>query len=441
MAEAQGPRAGAKHCPTRKDCIMAKIFGTPGNDTLGGTDQRDDIKGFGGNDTLEGFWGADRFEGGDGNDTVTYAHSPGGVIVDITWRGSYNHAEGDTYVSIENIVGSSHGDVLRGDNLINRLSGTAGFDELSGRGGRDVLDGGADDDTLEGGAGADVLIGGTGTDTANYLDSPGGVYVSLIDNVGLFSDAEGDTFSGVENVWGARYFPNTLIGDNAANFLQGRNGADDLRGNGGADVLDGGIGTDTMNGGAGDDQYFVADVSDVVIESGGQGTDTVYTSTSYALTPGADIEVLAALYLTYQAPLNLTGNASGNDIRGSYGPNAINGGNGNDQLTGYAGQDAFLFNTPLSEAVNIDRITDFNVADDTIQLDDAIFSSNLGLGTISSGEFVIGTAAQDANDRIIYNSATGAVLYDSDGNGSTAAIRFAMLNSGLALTYQDFYVV
>jgi Ca2+-binding RTX toxin-like protein len=86
-------------------------------------------------------------------------------------------------------------------------------------------------------------------------------------------------------------------------------------------------------------------------------------------------------------------------------------------------------------------ITDFNVADDTILLDQDIFSSSLGLGNISAGEFVIGTAAQDANDRIIYDSDTGALYYDSDGNGGTAAIQFATLNTGLGLTYLDFFVV
>ena len=64
---------------------------------------------------------------------------------------------------------------------------------------------------------------------------------------------------------------------------------------------------------------------------------------------------------------------------------------------------------------------DFSVADDTILLDQDIFSSSLGLGNISAGEFVIGTAAQDANDRIIYNSSTGALFYDNDGVGGNAA--------------------
>jgi Ca2+-binding RTX toxin-like protein len=138
--------------------------------------------------------------------------------------------------------------------------------------------------------------------------------------------------------------------------------------------------------------------------------------------------------------IDLTGNANGNIVRGNNGTNVIAGGNGNDMLTGLGGADSFLFDTPLDAAVNIDVITDFDVADDTILLDDAIFSS-LGLGTISSDEFVIGAVALDANDLIIYNDATGALYYDSDGVGGTAAIQFAELMPGLALTSLDFLVV
>jgi Ca2+-binding RTX toxin-like protein len=196
-----------------------------------------------------------------------------------------------------------------------------------------------------------------------------------------------------------------------------------------------------MIGGFGNDTYTVDHWWDVASESGGQGVDVVRTSTSYALTAGSDIEVLETTNQNGTAALVLLGNANGNVIRGNNGDNVIAGGDGNDELTGFGGQDAFLFSTALNEAFNVDVITDFDVVDDTIRLDQDIFSSSLGLGNIADGEFVIGAAAQDANDRIIYDSNTGALYYDADGAGGNAAVQFAQLGAGLALTHLDFLVV
>jgi len=62
-------------------------------------------------------------------------------------------------------------------------------------------------------------------------------------------------------------------------------------------------------------------------------------------------------------------------------------------------------------------------------------------GGLAAERFVVGPAAQDASDNIIYNDVTGALSYDSDGNGAAAAIQFAQLSPGLALTNLDFLVV
>jgi Ca2+-binding RTX toxin-like protein len=170
---------------------------------------------------------------------------------------------------------------------------------------------------------------------------------------------------------------------------------------------------------------------------------------SYTLTAGADVELLRTDTDAGAAPINLTGNANGNVVRGNAGANVLNGGDGNDQLTGLGGADLFLFNTPLDGMFNVDAITDFNVVNDTIRLDATIFSSDLSVGSsVASSQFVVGNAALDAGDRIMYDNATGDVFYDSDGTGPTAAIRFARLSAGLAdptdvdpLTNFDFFVI
>ena len=87
------------------------------------------------------------------------------------------------------------------------------------------------------------------------------------------------------------------------------------------------------------------------------------------------------------------------------------------------------------------RITDFSHSEDTIRIDNAVFTAWTSNGKLPSAAFFIGAAAHDASDRIIYNPATGALLYDSDGTGAAAPVQFAQLNTGLSLTASDFYVI
>jgi serralysin len=418
---------------------MAIIFGDNTDNSLYGGAEDDWLKGAGGSDTLKGGGGADRIDGGAGVDTAFYSDSQTGVVVNLRLgTGRFGLAEGDTLFNVENIFGSGSDDVLTGNSSANWLYGSSGGDLLFGEAGADLLEGAVGNDRILGGAGSDRIFGGDGIDLADYMGSPEGVFIALLNNIALFGDAHGDVFLGIENIAGSAY-TDTLMGDFGANQLMGLGGDDELHGLIGDDRLVGGAGADRLIGGTGNDTYF-ADQGDQIVEFAGEGVDTVEVTSSYVLVPGVDAEYLTTYWGSYVA-LDLTGNASGNVITGNSGNNVINGHDGNDELWGYGGQDSFLFDTPLNAATNVDTISDFNPTDDTIRLDDAIFSSSLGLGNIADGEFVIGAAAQDANDRLIYNSQTGALLYDSDGNGATAAIQFARLSAGLALTYLDFYVV
>jgi serralysin len=141
------------------------------------------------------------------------------------------------------------------------------------------------------------------------------------------------------------------------------------------------------------------------------------------------------------APLDLTGNEFGQTLRGTFGVNVLNGKGGNDILQGYNGADTFVFDTLLS-ASNIDQLPDFNVVDDTIHLDDAVFVG-LATGALASTAFVLGAAATLANTaQIIYNAGTGTISYDRDGTNNTfAAQQFATVATGLGLTSADFYVI
>lgn len=135
----------------------------------------------------------------------------------------------------------------------------------------------------------------------------------------------------------------------------------------------------------------------------------------------------------------LNGGGGVDTLDGGAGNDLLDGGSGADILTGGTGADIFAFMNGLGGG-NLDAITDYVVADDTIRLNDAAFGG-LPLGALNASAFVIGSAAADANDRIIYNSATGALWFDADGNGAGAAIQFATLGTGLAMTAAEFVIV
>ncbi|MEE1657360.1 polysaccharide lyase family 7 protein [Microvirga sp. CF3062] len=136
---------------------------------------------------------------------------------------------------------------------------------------------------------------------------------------------------------------------------------------------------------------------------------------------------------------SLTG-TSGNDlIDGKGGDDKIWAKNGSDVLIGGTGKDTFTFDT-MPSSKNVDVIVDFNVADDTIRLNDSAFTK-LKWGTLSASSFVVGTKALDSDDRIIYDGKTGALSYDADGSGSMAAIKFAEIENRAKLTAADFLVI
>ncbi|MBR0557767.1 calcium-binding protein [Ciceribacter sp. L1K23] len=165
-----------------------------GNDKITGTAYADTLFGLAGNDVLIGGLGADKLSGGAGSDTASYANATSGVTASLAAGISgTGEAKGDTYVSIENLVGSKYADKLYGDANANSLSGGSGNDILTGGAGADKLSGGAGNDTLSGGAGADDLYGGAGKDTFVFKAlSDSTTTASGRDTIFDFSRADGD---------------------------------------------------------------------------------------------------------------------------------------------------------------------------------------------------------------------------------------------------------
>ena len=316
--------------------------------TLTGSPEDDVLTGSPGDDTFIGGIngaGADRFEGGTGNDSVQY-FVPGDttdLTVNLeTGQGQGGTAQGDTYVSIENVATGGGDDTIIGNAANNKLVGLSGDDTLRGGAGNDELDDGHGNDTLEGGDGDDVLLnvegndnlsggpgndvlwaggsraalegvsdddtldGGAGNDTVTYSGLGfserqfAGVEASLVTGqatVTGFNTVEDpdreepltstDTLINIENLVGGED-DDTLTGDREANRLDGGRGNDIINGGNGNDHITGGVGNDTLTGGDGDDVFRFNAVEyleeSVIAFSVGGADETVFTP----IGPGSD---------------------------------------------------------------------------------------------------------------------------------------------------------
>jgi serralysin len=443
------------------------LIGGDNRSTIYGGEGADRIYGNGGKDYLssaDGFDAGpeqDRLFGGDGDDEISIGRNDiadGGAgfdILNISYRGATSGITlnpgifiGATvalagtgsvanFEAIGRIAGSDFDDHIimptqTASSLYPQAYGGAGDDVIEAGGTRLTAYGEDGDDWFIAGPGQDSFDGGAGVDTIDFIRSTAGVTADVGTGRGR---GGGDTFYGVENISGSA-FDDRLTGNVKANVLSGGGGADILIGLGGNDVLDGGAGVDVMRGGVGNDVYYVDNVADRVVEDSREGlNDTVYASVSYSVMR-AHVETLI---LTGTAAIDATGNNFANVLTGNAGANVLNGMGGADVLTGGGGADLFAF-TIKPVGNNVDTITDFAVGEDRIGLDALIFRAG-PRGTLRDFNFHVGATAADAQDRILYDSATGRLLYDADGSGAGAAVQFAQVGAGLALTAGDFVLM
>ncbi|MBA3677766.1 MAG: M10 family metallopeptidase C-terminal domain-containing protein [Sphingosinicella sp.] len=421
------------------------IGGNAGANILDGGTGNDTLSGLGGDDRLTGGSGVDTMIGGTGNDFY-YVDDAGDTVVEGAGEGtfdrifastSYTQAAG-VHVEALNVADAAGTAAinLTGNELDNYLGGNAGANVLNGGGGNDTLASLGGDDRLIGGIGADHMTGGLGDDW---------YYVDNVDDVVIEGANEGAfdrVFTSVNFFLGSGLGIEAVTAADPASIsalnITGNEFANFIAGNAGVNVLNGRGGVDTMVGLGGDDTYYVDDAGDVVIEGAGEGTfDRVNASVSYTLAAGVYVEALTTADAA--SPINLTGNEFGNFIGGNGAANVLDGGGGADTLAGSGGADSFAFTSTLGGG-NIDSITDFTAAEgDTILLG-AVFTG-LASGALGSGAFAIGQAAAEADDRIIYNSATGALLFDADGLGGNAAVQFASVTPGLTINASHFRIL
>ncbi|MCA0873447.1 hypothetical protein LCL97_21665 [Seohaeicola saemankumensis] len=291
-------------------------------------------------DELTGTLGNDVFNGGAGNDTI-------------------NGLDGS-----DTIDGGAGDDTLTGLRGFDTINGGTGNDTITGGAGNDVINGGDDDDDINGGIGWDTLSGGEGNDTIRGLDG----YDTINGNGGddiLFGNNGNDIMNGGggnDTMNGGLGF-DTMNGDDGNDIISGLSGFDTINGGTGNDTLNGNSGNDTLEGGAGDDTL-----------NGGIGRDT--------LNGGGGDDVLNG----NNGFDTLIGGTGNDTLNGHFGNDTLNGSAGNDTMTGGLGFDLFIFNG------GTDEITDFTDDQDTVRLDDALWTGTLSVqDVIDTYASVVGT--------------------------------------------------
>lgn len=470
---------------------ISGLIGSAYNDTLVGDDKANRLEGGAGDDTLVGGKGGDTLVGGEGSDWASYASSTGVTVnLETPSKNLGDDALNDSYVSIENLLGSDGADTLTGNASKNILDGGKGNDILVSGGGGDDLRGGADqdtvsyeaatvaaqayltsdkqqfnsgaavgdiytgvenltgskfadvlggdggdnilmggegNDTLMGDAGKDKLQGGTGVNTASYVASTASVTLDLASG-GTVGDAEGDSYTDIQNVIGSD-FADTLTGDSNANQIDGGAGNDTLIGGAGNDTLLGGDGDDTLkNTGAGKHTYDGgAGVNTVNYEGFNTVLDLSLSRTDGNSNGANGQEIYSNIQnLTGGNKADtLTGDGQGNTLRGGADNDNLSGLAGNDALFGEAGADVLVGGTgadTLNGGADVD-VADYSGASAAITLD---------LGTPTNGdgdakgdvlidiEKIVGTSQGDT-----FVAGGSKTNYHYDGGNGTDTVSFA----------------
>jgi Ca2+-binding RTX toxin-like protein len=233
-------------------------------------------------------------------------------------------------------------------------------------------------------AAGNVIVGATFSVTAGSSGS------LTVDSSGLVTGGlgNGDVFNFSVTSGGRTETVHVEVGNGSNNTISGA--GNDI------DIMFGFNNTDTLNGNDNDDALYGNNDTDIL--NGGDNDDF------------------------------LIGGANNDTLNGGNGNDYLRGGAGNDTLNGGAGADLFVFNLAPNSTSNHDTIQDFDASGvDKILLEDTVFTA---IGpTLDATEFraSAGGNAADANDFILFDTTTGNLYYDADGNGAGTKLLIATL--------------
>ncbi|MBG1266459.1 calcium-binding protein [Nostoc sp. WHI] len=338
----------------------------------------DSLLGSAGDDSFNGSNGDDTINGGAGIDVLSFQGFSEGVIVNLSTGQAITSFGTSVISNVEDINGSAFGDILTGNSGNNQIQGFGGADRING---------------------------GAGFDTAVYFDASSAVNVNLSTGV-VTGGSGGDTLISIERVLGSR-FNDVLTGSGANESFLGGLGADNINGGGGIDTVE---------------YDFVG--SRVVVDlangfaTGGAGTDFISNVENIRGSIFADI---------------LTGNSVANVINGGNGNDALNGGAGADILTGGQGTDRFIFQFGQSTLSATDRITDFSIGTDRIDLlTQGGLAANAPSSFTRAGDKTATTLLNLANQ--VFTDANGA-LAGNQALGVNSAALVRVTSGAIAGTY------
>jgi Ca2+-binding RTX toxin-like protein len=406
-----------------------RLYGGAGSDTLSGGDGNDKLNGLLGADTMVGGAGNDTYHVDDALDMVTEA--VGGGVDTIYASVNYTLAAGQEVEFLRGAA-SATGLTLTGNELDNTLIGTAGADTLIGGLGNDVFRAGLGNDTIvtngdsafiRAGSGDDqILLDGTSTSTGRVEGGAGSDTVRSAD-LGQFVIANVetlDTYYGYLNATAKQVASfQFFTADLAAADMQI---SISLRGAGGKiDFTTGVTGQNSI-------EIRGGNVTSAINVTGSVNGDTLSGSAFNDTLKGGDGGDF------------LFGSDGRDTLDGGNGNDRLNGGLGNDIMTGGSGSDSFIFDSQLGPTPNIDRIVDFSVGIDKIEIHRDFSFPGLTPGELDAAQFAVG-AATGAGPQIVYNASTGALFYDSNGAGAGGSTQFAVLTGAPVLTNQDFLIV
>ena len=396
---------------------MRASDGFQGNATLYGQGGDDTLTGGTGADVLSGGAGDDLIDGGGGADMALYRLSQSGVVVSLLTPGAQDTGEGiDTLISIEDLWGSTHNDLLIGNAGANWIFGDSGNDIIVGGAGNDFLEGHNGDDVYVFESGADHAFGeiedSGGIDEVRFAASAPGTLTLFATDEGIDRVVIGTGLGTVAVTTGvtalnvdARAVANgiEIIGNDGTNQIQGTAFGDRIHGGAGNDQLFGGAGNDQLIGGAGDDELYGESSDDLIADNDG-GSDI--------LDGGAGNDVIS-LYRLNQS-LNETA--------------VLRGGDGNDDITSWSYASG---NVSIDGGTGDDRVRLFssnNSHDITLGpgrdvLDLGPYQPLQGIGQTSRtvSDFQTGTAGDTV---LLYNLLSGYGAWDGQSDPfATGVIR------------------